>query len=276
MKEDILTQIIDSTRKTINLQKEYITMKMLERIVSIIKSKKTLSLSRSIMSSPTGIISEFKRRSPSKGWINRKADVKLITREYAKAGAAGLSVLTDRDFFGGKEGDLFKARHAAPTTPILRKDFIISEYQILQSVVLRADAILLIAAALEKDECRHLAEMAHSLGLEVLLEIHEVLLEIHSEDELEYVTDCIDLIGVNNRDLGSFHTDVENSFRLAEKLPKGIPHISESGISGAETIIKLRQAGYNGFLMGESFMKTAEPAIALKILIEELETALKQ
>ena len=179
MKEDILTQIIDSTRKTINLQKEYITMKMLERIVSIIKSKKTLSLSRSIMSSPTGIISEFKRRSPSKGWINRKADVKLITREYAKAGAAGLSVLTDRKFFGGKEGDLFKARHAAPTTPILRKDFIISEYQILQSVVLRADAILLIAAALEKDECRHLAEMAHSLGLEVLL-------EIHSEDELEY------------------------------------------------------------------------------------------
>ena len=139
----------------------------------------------------------------------------------------------------------------------------------MQSVVLRADAILLIAAALEKDECRHLAEMAHSLGLEVLL-------EIHSEDELEYVTDCIDLIGVNNRDLGSFHTDVENSFRLAEKLPKGIPHISESGISGAETIIRLRQAGYNGFLMGESFMKTAEPSIALKILIEELETALKQ
>ena len=265
MKEDILTQIIDSTRKTINLQKEYITMKMLERIVSIIKSKKKLSLSRSIMSSPTGIISEFKRRSPSKGWINRKADIKQITREYAKAGAAGLSVLTDRDFFGGKEGD----RHAAPTTPILRKDFIISEYQILQSVVLRADAILLIAAALEKDECRHLAEMAHSLGLEVLL-------EIHSEDELEYVTDCIDLIGVNNRNLGSFHTDVENSFRLAEKLPKGIPHISESGISGAETIIRLRQAGYNGFLMGESFMKTAEPSIALKILIEELETALKQ
>ena len=111
--------------------------------------------------------------------------------------------------------------------------------------------------------------MAHSLGLEVLL-------EIHSEDELEYATDCIDLIGVNNRNLGSFHTDVENSFRLAERLPKGIPHISESGISGAETIIRLRQAGYNGFLMGESFMKTAEPAGALRTLIEELETATKQ
>ena len=111
--------------------------------------------------------------------------------------------------------------------------------------------------------------MSHSLGLEVLL-------EIHSENELEYVTDCIDLIGVNNRNLGSFHTDVENSFRLAEKLPKGIPHISESGISEAETIIKLRQAGYNGFLMGESFMKTAEPAGALRTLIEELETVRKQ
>ena len=269
MKEDILTQITANKRKEISRQTEAVSMKQLEGIVAMRETREPLSLSRSIMSSPTGIISEFKRRSPSKGWINRKADVKLITREYAKAGAAGLSVLTDRKFFGGKEGDLFKARHAAPTTPILRKDFIISEYQILQSVVLRADAILLIAAALEKDECRHLAEMAHSLGLEVLL-------EIHSEDELEYATDCIDLIGVNNRDLGSFHTDVENSFRLAEKLPKGIPHISESGISGAETIIRLRQAGYNGFLMGESFMKTAEPSIALKILIEELETALKQ
>ena len=111
--------------------------------------------------------------------------------------------------------------------------------------------------------------MAHSLGLEVLL-------EVHSEEELEYATGSIDLIGVNNRNLGSFHTDVENSFRLAEKLPKGIPHISESGISGAETIIKLRQAGYNGFLMGESFMKTAEPVGALRTLIEELETARKQ
>lgn len=139
----------------------------------------------------------------------------------------------------------------------------------MQSAAIQADAILLIAAALEKDECKRLAGMAHSLGIEVLL-------EIHSEEELEYATDCIDLIGVNNRNLGSFHTDVENSFRLAERLPKGIPHISESGISEAETIIRLRQAGYNGFLMGESFMKTAEPTGALGTLIEELETAPKQ
>lgn len=269
MKEDILTQIIDSTRKEISRQMEAVSTKQLEGIVAMRETREPLSLSRSIMSSPTGIISEFKRRSPSKGWINREADVRLITVGYAEAGAAGLSVLTDTDFFGGSEGDLLKARLSAPSTPILRKDFIISEYQILQSVAIQADAILLIAAALEKNECKRLAEMAHRLGLEVLL-------EIHSEDELEYATDCIDLIGVNNRNLGSFHTDVENSFHLAEKLPKGIPHISESGISGAETIIRLRQAGYNGFLMGESFMKTAEPSIALKILIEELETALKQ
>ena len=234
MKEDILTQIIANKRKEISRQMEAVSMKQLEAIVAMRETREPLSLSRSIMSSPTGIISEFKRRSPSKGWINREADVWLITGGYAEA-----------------------------------EDFIISEYQILQSVAIQADAILLIAAALEKDECRHLAEMAHRLGLEVLL-------EIHSEDELEYATDCIDLIGVNNRDLGSFHTDVENSFRLAEKLPKGIPHISESGISGAETIIKLRQAGYNGFLMGESFMKTENPAIALRTLIEDLEKARKQ
>lgn len=269
MKEDILTQIIANKRKEISRQMEAVSMKQLEAIVAMRETREPLSLSRSVMSSPTGIISEFKRRSPSKGWINSNADIRVITGGYAEAGAAGLSVLTDTDFFGGSQGDLIKARLSAPSTPILRKDFIISEYQILQSVAIQADAILLIAAALEKNECKRLAEMAHRLGLEVLL-------EIHSEDELEYATDCIDLIGVNNRNLGSFHTDVENSFRLAEKLPKGIPHISESGISEAETIIKLRQAGYNGFLMGESFMKTAEPAGALKTLIEKLETVRKQ
>lgn len=269
MKEDILTQIIANKRKEISRQTEAVSMKQLEAIIAMRETREPLSLSRSVMSSPTGIISEFKRRSPSKGWINREADVRLITGGYAEAGAAGLSVLTDTDFFGGSEGDLLKARLSAPSTPILRKDFIISEYQILQSAAIQADAILLIAAALEKDECKRLAEMAHSLRLEVLL-------EIHSEDELEYATDCIDLIGVNNRNLGSFHTDVENSFRLAERLPKGIPHISESGISGADIIAVLRQAGYDGFLMGESFMKTAEPAGALATLIEELETARKQ
>lgn len=269
MKEDILTQIIANKRKEISRQMEAVSMKQLEAIIAMRETREPLSLSRSVMSSPTGIISEFKRRSPSKGWINRKADVWLITGGYAEAGAAGLSVLTDTDFFGGSEGDIVKARLSAPSTPILRKDFIISEYQILQSAAIQADAILLIAAALEKDECKRLAEMAHSLRLEVLL-------EIHSEDELEYATDCIDLIGVNNRNLGSFHTDVENSFRLAEKLPKGIPHISESGISGADIIAVLRQAGYDGFLMGESFMKTAEPAGALATLIEDLEKARKQ
>ena len=221
MKEDILTQIIANKRKEISRQMEAVSMKHLEAIIVMRETREPLSLSRSVMSSPTGIISEFKRRSPSKGWINREADVRLITGGYAEAGAAGLSVLTDTDFFGGSEGDLVNARLSAPSTPILRKDFIISEYQILQSAAIQADAILLIAAALEKDECKRLAEIAHSLGLEILL-------EIHSEDELEYVTECIDLIGVNNRNLGSFHTDVENSFRLAERLPKGIPHISES------------------------------------------------
>lgn len=268
MKEDILTQIIANKHKEISRQMEAISMKQLESIMATRRTGKPISLSRSITSSKTGIISEFKRRSPSKGWINRDADVKIITGGYAQAGAAGLSVLTDNAFFGGSEGDLIKARLAAPSTPILRKDFIISEYQILQSAAIMADAILLIAAALEKEECKLLAEKAHSYGLEVLL-------EVHSEEEIEYVTDCIDIIGVNNRNLGSFHTDVENSFRLAEKLPQGIPHISESGISAADTILSLRQAGYSGFLMGESFMKTEKPENALKMLIQELETAAK-
>ena len=268
MKEDILTQIIANKRKEISRQMEAVSMKQLEAIASMRERTSKNSLSRSIMTSTNGIISEFKRRSPSKGWINCEADVRKITGGYAQAGAAALSVLTDNEFFGGNEGDLMKARLSAPSTPILRKDFIISEYQILQSVALQADAILLIAAALEKEEYKHLAEKAHSYGLEVLL-------EIHSDEELDYVTDCIDLIGVNNRNLGSFHTDVENSFRLAEKLPQGIPHISESGISGADTILLLRQAGYNGFLMGESFMKTKNPANELKTLIERLETAKK-
>ena len=268
MKEDILTQIIVNKRKEITRQMEAVSIKQLEAIATMRERTSKNSLSRSIMTSPTGIISEFKRRSPSKGWINREADARKIAGEYAQAGAAALSVLTDKEFFGGNEGDLIKARLSAPSTPILRKDFIISEYQVLQSVTIQADAILLIAAALEKDECKHLAEKAHSYGLEVLL-------EIHSDEELDYVTDCIDLIGVNNRNLGSFHTDVENSFRLAEKLPQGIPHISESGISSAESILSLRQAGYNGFLIGESFMKTENPANGLKTLIEKLETEKK-
>lgn len=268
MKEDILTDIIANKRREISRQMEVVSMKQLENIMTASEADQPRSLSLSVMSSPTGIISEFKRRSPSKGWINREADAGKITAGYAEAGAAGLSVLTDTDFFGGNEGDLVKARHAAPSTPILRKDFIISEYQVLQSAAIKADAILLIAAALGKDKCRHLAEMAHSLGLEVLL-------EVHSEKELEYVTGCVNLVGVNNRNLGSFHTDVENSFRIAEKLPEGIPHISESGITGADTIVTLRQAGYNGFLMGESFMKTDEPANALETLVRDLEKAIK-
>lgn len=269
MKEDILTQIIANKRKEISRQMEAVSMKQLETIVSTRGTGKQTSLSRSIMSSPTGIISEFKRRSPSKGWINRKADAGEITGGYARAGAAGISVLTDYEFFGGNEGDLMKARLAAPYTPILRKDFIISEYQLLQSAAIQADAVLLIAAALGKDECKSLAEKAHGYGLEVLL-------EVHSEEELEYATDCADLIGVNNRNLGSFRTDVENSFRLAEKLPTGIPRISESGISSPGTILTLKQAGYDGFLMGESFMKDENPANRLRTLIDELEKASKQ
>lgn len=264
MKQDILQKIIAAKQKEICQQMKTVNRAELEHIVSM-RGKKdpSRSLRNSLLSSSTGIISEFKRRSPSKGWIHPDANTQETVKGYVEAGATGISVLTEQNFFGGSEKDLLEARLAAKHTPILRKDFIISEYQIPQSVFLQADVILLIAAALEKEECKYLAEKAHEYDLEVLL-------EIHAEEELEYVTDCIDIIGVNNRNLDNFQTDVETSFRLAEKLPKEIPHISESGISDVNTILSLRQAGYNGFLMGEAFMKTSQPAHALQTLIEEL------
>ena len=156
-------------------------------------------------------------------------------------------------------------RNARPLVhiPILRKDFIIDEYQLYQAKIVGADAVLLIAAALTREECAFLAATAHKLNLEVLL-------EIHTEDELAYVGENIDMVGVNNRNLGTFHTDIENSFRLAEKLPKDVLLVSESGISSPETVKRLRKAGFRGFLIGENFMKTTNPGEALGGFISEL------
>ena len=221
-------------------------------------------MKRSLASSPYGIISEFKRRSPSKDWINRNADPKLVTPAYQTAGASALSILTDEPFFGGTLCDLKQARPLV-TLPILRKDFIISAYQLYQAKLVGADAVLLIAACLSKEECRTLAYEAHQLQLETLLEVHQ-------EEELEYVGDCIDMVGVNNRNLGTFHTTVENSFRLAGLLPHDMLLVSESGISRPETVRQLRDAGFRGFLIGETFMKTADPGAALKAFIRQLDT----
>ena len=214
----------------------------------------------------SGVIAEFKRRSPSKGVINGTAEAGATTAGYAAAGAAVLSVLTDEPFFGGTPADLRAARAACPTTPILRKEFIVSEYQITEARAMGADLILLIASCLTPAEVRQFSEFAHSLELEVLLEVHD-------EAELRsHLTDSVDLVGVNNRNLATFATDVDTSARLAALIPGTFVKVAESGLQHASTILALRAAGYQGFLIGETFMKTADPAAALLGLVGELTT----
>ena len=221
------------------------------------------SMSEALTSSATGIIAEFKRKSPSKGWINQEAQAGEVPLAYQQNGAAALSVLTDEKFFGGNDDFITTARQSGVTLPVLYKNFIIDEYQLYQARLCGASAVLLIAACLPLRDCGRLMETAHSLGLEVLL-------EMHSEQELDYAALEPDLCGINNRNLGSFVTDVENSFRLASLLPKDAVKVSESGISRPATVKAIRKAGFRGFLIGESFMKTANPGAALHNFISEL------
>ncbi len=212
----------------------------------------------------TGIIAEFKRRSPSKGIINDKVTVKNVTTGYADAGASALSVLTDRDFFMGKKADLIAARKAN-TIPILRKDFMIDEYQVIEAKSIGADIILLIAAILTPDEIQKLASLAKSLGLNVLLEVHDL-------PELERsINPNLDAIGVNNRNLADFSVSVETSYKLAPHIPEEFMKISESAISNPETIKQLKLAGFNGFLIGENFMKQEDPGQAMHEFVSGLQ-----
>ena len=221
------------------------------------------SLREALLASDTGIIAEFKRRSPSKGWIKEDGRADIIPLSYQQNGAAALSILTDEQYFGGCDDYIRQARQSGVTLPILYKNFVIDEAQLYAAALCGASAVLLIAACLSKQACAALMNKAHALGLEVLL-------EMHSEAELEYAELGPDLCGINNRNLGSFVTDVDNSFRLAELLPKDAVKVSESGISNPETVRLLRQAGFRGFLIGETFMKTANPALALKEFISKL------
>jgi len=211
----------------------------------------------------TGIIAEFKRQSPSRGVINGNADVVKVTTAYASNGAAALSVLTDNHFFGGSNADLEKAR--INNIPILRKDFIIDEYQIVEAKAIGADVILLIAACLTKYEVKRLAAFAKTLGLEVLL-------EIHNEDELEHICAECDVIGVNNRDLKYFTVDINRSLKLSDNIPADKVKISESGITDTDTIHMLRSSGFRGFLIGENFMREQDPAIAFASFVKNLKT----
>ena len=221
------------------------------------------SLREALLQSNTGIIAEFKRRSPSKGWIKEEGRADIIPLSYQQNGAAALSILTDEHYFGGSDDFIRQARLSGVTLPILYKNFVINEAQLYAAALCGASAVLLIAACLSKQECKQLMDKAHALGLEVLL-------EMHSEAELEYAELEPDVCGINNRNLGSFVTDVENSFRLAELLPKDAVKVSESGISNPETVKTLRSAGFRGFLIGENFMKTADPGKSLNEFISQL------
>jgi len=221
------------------------------------------SLRAALLASETGIIAEFKRRSPSKGWIKEEGRADIIPLSYQQHGAAALSILTDKKYFGGHDDFIRIARQSGVTIPILYKNFVVSELQLYEALLCGASAVLLIAACLTKQQCKTLLHKAHELGLEVLL-------EMHSESELEYAEMEPDLCGINNRNLGSFVTNVENSYRLAELLPKEAVKVSESGISQPQTIRELRQAGFNGFLIGETFMKTIDPGQALADFIKAI------
>ena len=275
---DILSEIIAHKRTEVELQKQSVSPEQLrEQVQKLMESSSVPrhSTRQALASSPTGIIAEFKRRSPSKGWIYETAKAEEIPAAYETAGASALSILTDEKFFGGSLRDISTARPLVDI-PILRKDFIIDEYQLLQARIVGADAVLLIAACLTQKECTTLTTQAHALGLEVLL-------EIHNPSELPYINKEVDMLGVNNRNLGTFVTDVKNSFRIARQLQQAIGSkkgasdvrnmpilVSESGISHPETIRSLRAAGFRGFLIGEAFMKTDHPGDTLKDFISPI------
>lgn len=256
---NILETIVLHKKKEIVAQKQSVPVSLLEQ--STYFNQPTISLVAQLQQADSsGIIAEFKRKSPSKGWINQGADVCKVTEGYQKAGAAALSVLTDSDFFGGGEEDFKQARQNI-AIPMLRKDFMIDEYQIIAAKAMGADVVLLIAACLVPEKLRQLAKFSKGLGLEVLLEVHNL-------EELEQsLCEEIDLVGVNNRNLKTFEVDIDTSRRLAEKIPNEFVKISESGLSQLSTLQELRTLGYQGFLMGENFMKTADPAFACQQFI---------
>jgi indole-3-glycerol phosphate synthase len=257
----ILDKIVAHKKKEYAKIAETKTLSDLEK--SELFQKKTVSLSQSLLNeNKTGIIAEYKRKSPSKGIINSSAMVVEVTSGYFREGASGVSVLTDNKYFGGSPLDLSLAR-SNKYLPILRKDFIISEYQIIESKAIGADVILLIAAVLDKTGLLNLARLASSIGLEVLVEIHE-------QEELELINQFVNIIGVNNRNLKTFEVNTDISFTLADKIPSDFIKISESGISSTEIIKELRLSGYNGFLIGEKFMLSDDPVRAFSLFTKGL------
>lgn len=273
---DILEEIVANKRVEVYIANQEMPLDVLQDLT---KKKieqdgqlKMRSMRKSLERSMSGIISEFKRKSPSKGWIHADADPLDVIPKYAKSGASAISILTDQKYFGGELEFIRKVRPLIDT-PILRKDFIIDEYQLFEARLMGADAVLLIAADLTIGKVRELTNKAHELGLEVLLEVHDPY-------ELRYVAEVpeVDMLGVNNRALGTFHTDVQHSFDIAEAMKEAVAGletkpllVSESGISDPAIVRKLRSAGFRGFLIGENFMKHEDPGQALADFIKDVE-----
>ncbi len=255
MARNILMEIAATKRCEVAAMKKIISEELITEMA--FRSKRPpLNMSESIRKHHPAIIAEHKRRSPSKGEISPMSDVDSIARVYASGGAAAMSVLTDTPFFGGSLEDLAVARQAAPHLPLLRKEFIVDEYQIKQARIYGADAVLLIAAMISADEIRRFNDAAHSIGLQTLV-------EIHSTEELKAVPADADMVGVNNRDLTSFSTDISNSIQLIEALPAGVLKIAESGIKTPDDLKRLIQVGFDGFLIGEALMSASSPADSL-------------
>lgn len=274
--KDILGEIITHKREEVAEQKRRLPLSELEKKLATATDIPFYSLKGALENSRSGIIAEFKRRSPSKGWLFQSADpdklgqlgsirreeVNEVTKAYTAAGASALSVLTDEKYFGGTMDDLRQATGGLKI-PVMRKEFIVDEYQLFEAKLAGASAVLLIAAAITKEECKRFTELARQLQLEVLLELHD-------EQEVDYIGPLNNLVGINNRNLGSFVTDLQKSFRMAALLPEEAIWISESGISDAGIVKQLREAGYRGFLIGEHFMRSGRPGETLKEFIEQV------
>lgn len=258
---DILTKIVNDKRIEVNLRKQLIPIKQLEQ--SILFIRETVSLAEKLKNSTTGIIAEHKRRSPSKQVINHDLNVFDVAKGYQDAGICGMSVLTDGKYFGGSLDDLLTAR-ASCNLPLLRKEFIIDTYQIIEAKAYGADVILLIAAILTKEEIKTFSELAKSLNLDVLLEVHNEA-ELHKS-----IMPSLDMLGVNNRNLKTFEVSLDTSKQLSNLIPDDFVKVSESGISSIEAIKTLQPFGYKGFLIGENFMKTDNAGLSAKQFIKTL------
>lgn len=257
---NILEKIIDHKRKEVEERKLLCSEELLRESINFDRTCFSL-IDKINEGNNTGIIAEFKRKSPSKGFINEHANVVEVTTGYTNAGAVCLSVLTDTDFFGGSTADLVAAR--VNQIPILRKDFIIDEYQIVEAKAMGADLILLIAACLSVEEVKKLSAFAVAIGLEVLLELHD-------ETELDHICDDTILVGVNNRNLKDFKVDISASLAMAKKIPDTKIKIAESGISDPAMIKIFKEAGFKGFLIGETFMKETNPAVAFNTFAKNM------